>query len=143
MLSFGIAMSIDYSLFMLTRYVEELKKGKTNEEAVKETLVNAGKIVLTSGTVIIVCLAFLLCFPLSFIRCFGLSAAFTLVLLYCYTLSHPQLFAVCSNLTLTPSLLLLFGKIFFSKPFPCIRYGRKYHEVSDVDARKSELHSFL
>lgn len=79
MLSFGIAMSIDYSLFLLTRYVEELQKGQENEEAVKQTVLNAGKIVLTSGTVIIVCLAFLLCFPLSFIRSFGLSAAFTLV----------------------------------------------------------------
>ena len=86
MLSFNIAMSIDYSLFLLTRYVEELKNGKENRQAVKDMLLNAGKIVLTSGGVITVCLIFLLFFPLAYVKSFGLAAALTLVCSFLYCL---------------------------------------------------------
>eukprot|EP00456_Euglypha_rotunda_P034837 TRINITY_DN26878_c0_g1_i1.p1 TRINITY_DN26878_c0_g1~~TRINITY_DN26878_c0_g1_i1.p1 ORF type:complete len:196 (-),score=11.02 TRINITY_DN26878_c0_g1_i1:11-598(-) len=102
MMSLTIAMSIDYSLFLLTRYREEHlsrkdRSGTKTEEiniiAVKHMEYYAGHIVAVSGctlAVTFVCLAF---FPLDFLKSVGVGAAIAL----CMTMSV--------NLTLTPAIL--------------------------------------
>ena len=49
MMSCTIAFSFDYSLFVLSRYREELTKGATIEDAIVSTLQQAGHTVLMSG----------------------------------------------------------------------------------------------
>ena len=44
-----IAISLDYGLFMLTRYREEVRRGKSNLEAVTISLSRAGRVVFVSG----------------------------------------------------------------------------------------------
>eukprot|EP01105_Mastigella_eilhardi_P026252 TRINITY_DN7490_c0_g1_i1.p1 TRINITY_DN7490_c0_g1~~TRINITY_DN7490_c0_g1_i1.p1 ORF type:complete len:943 (-),score=309.44 TRINITY_DN7490_c0_g1_i1:224-3052(-) len=114
MMSFITAMSIDYSLFLLTRYVEELHKDADHVRAAKLMLQNAGKIVLSSGGILVICLSSLMCFPLTYVRSFGIAATLAVF------------FSVWVNLTLTPCLLMSFGKYFFSSPLPCVPRCRHY-----------------
>lgn len=55
----GIALSIDYSLFIVSRFREELKNGKTDFEALKITLNNAGETVLFSALIMFISIAVL------------------------------------------------------------------------------------
>ena len=49
MIAVSLAMSIDYSLFLLSRFQSEVDGGKDAGEAVTITLATSGKIVLVSG----------------------------------------------------------------------------------------------
>ena len=49
MIAVSLAMSIDYSLFLLSRFQSEVDDGKDAGEAVTITLATSGKIVLVSG----------------------------------------------------------------------------------------------
>lgn len=92
MMSLLIAMNIDYSLFLLSRYKEELRVSADNNRAVKRmivvimpTLISsyhckfAGRIVASSGGVLFLCFFGLILFPLSFISSFGMSGACSIV----------------------------------------------------------------
>ena len=45
----GLALAIDYSLFIVSRFREELRRGRTVAEAVERTVATAGKAVAFSG----------------------------------------------------------------------------------------------
>lgn len=49
----GLALAIDYSLFVISRFKEELNNSKNPEEALKEALVNSGKTVFFSSLIMI------------------------------------------------------------------------------------------
>ncbi|MFN4150676.1 MAG: MMPL family transporter, partial [Candidatus Sericytochromatia bacterium] len=55
----GIALSIDYSLFIVSRFREELKNGKSDFEALSITLNNAGETVLFSALIMFISIAVL------------------------------------------------------------------------------------
>ncbi len=67
----GLGLAIDYSLFIVSRYREELHAGRTVEGAVVRTVETAGRTVLGSALTVAVALAALLLFPLSFLRSFA------------------------------------------------------------------------
>ena len=79
MMSIVIAMSIDYCLFLLTRFHEELARGRTPYAAAEYMLHYSGTTILTSGTVLTVCLGSLLAFPLRIIVAVGIGAAVSLM----------------------------------------------------------------
>ncbi len=61
MMSITLAVSIDYSLFILSRYREEIMQGLEVAAAVEQSLGTAGHTVLVSGTTLAVfCTAFAL-----------------------------------------------------------------------------------
>ena len=45
----GLALAIDYSLFLVSRFREELKRGRTTAEAVERAVATAGKAVVFSA----------------------------------------------------------------------------------------------
>ena len=45
----GLGVGIDYSLLIVTRFREELKRGLRRHEAARRTLATAGSAVITSG----------------------------------------------------------------------------------------------
>ena len=51
----GIALAIDYSLFMLTRYMEEVQSGASTEMALKSMMRQSGHVVMISASVLIIC----------------------------------------------------------------------------------------
>ncbi len=67
----GLGLSIDYSLFMVSRFREELRAGRTVPEAVVRTMSTAGRTVAVSGVTVTLALASLLLFPQVFLRSMG------------------------------------------------------------------------
>jgi putative drug exporter of the RND superfamily len=71
----GLALAIDYSLFIVSRYREELKRGRSVGEAVERSIGTAGKAVAFSGIAVAIGLSGLLLFEAPAIRSIGISGA--------------------------------------------------------------------
>ncbi len=69
----GLGLGIDYSLFVLSRYREELAGGADTFPAIKRTLQTAGRTVLYSSLTVAGALASLLVFPLRFLYSMGIG----------------------------------------------------------------------
>ncbi|WP_306361485.1 MMPL family transporter [Nocardia sp. CC227C] len=78
----GIGLGVDYSLFVITRFREELDRGATVSDAVITSVRTAGRTVLFSGATVAAALAVLLVFPYSFLRSFA-YAGVLVVLMAC------------------------------------------------------------
>ncbi len=110
MASIIIALSIDYSLFLLSRFRQEIQAGSTTVQAVRIMTRAAGRVVLISGLTLSVTLVALIFFPFSFLQTIGLGATLGAVT------------SIVVNLTLTPAMLLIFPDFFadFSLVEPCL-----------------------
>src|SRR6266851_5169766 len=67
----GLGLAIDYSLFIVSRYREEMRGGLEPRAAVVRSVETAGRTVLFSALTVAVSLAALWVFPLSFLRSFA------------------------------------------------------------------------
>jgi RND superfamily putative drug exporter len=67
----GLGLAIDYSLFVVSRFREELRNGLEVSDAVRKTVKTAGRTVAFSGLTVALSLAALLVFPLAFLRSFA------------------------------------------------------------------------
>jgi RND superfamily putative drug exporter len=67
----GLGLAVDYSLFIISRYREELRRGFEPDRAVLRSLQTAGRTVAFSALTVAVSLAALLVFPLPFLRSFA------------------------------------------------------------------------
>jgi putative drug exporter of the RND superfamily len=105
----GLAVGIDYSLFILTRFREERAKGLTKIEAIARTGATANKAVLFSGITVILALAGLIIFPMSIFKTMGIGAVLVVFV------------AVAASITLLPALLSLFGDKVNSLRIPFIQ----------------------
>jgi RND superfamily putative drug exporter len=56
----GLAVAVDYSLFIVSRFREETRKGQSSEQAVLTTMATAGRSVVFSGAAVILALSALL-----------------------------------------------------------------------------------
>ncbi|MEU8222487.1 MMPL family transporter [Kribbella sp. NPDC048915] len=100
----GIGLAVDYALFVVSRFREELAVDADVERALRVTLGTAGRTVLVSGATVSLALSSLLLFPQTFIRsvAYGGIAA--------------VLVAMAATLVLLPAVLRLLG--------PRINWGR-------------------
>ncbi len=67
----GMGLAIDYSLFVISRYREELRAGLAPAGAVVRSVKTAGRTVVFSAVTVAVSLAAMLVFPLTFLRSFA------------------------------------------------------------------------
>ena len=67
----GLGLGIDYALFVVSRFREELARGATPDEAVVRTVRTAGRTVVFSGLTVALALSAMLVFPLYFLRSFA------------------------------------------------------------------------
>jgi RND superfamily putative drug exporter len=67
----GLGLAIDYSLFIVSRYREEVANGLSSDDAVRRTVVTAGRTVTFSALTVAASLGALLVFPLAFLRSFA------------------------------------------------------------------------
>jgi len=67
----GIGLGIDYSLFIVSRFREEMRNGLEGQAAIIRTIKTAGRTVLFSALTVAASLAALLVFPLFFLRSFA------------------------------------------------------------------------
>ena len=64
----GLGLAIDYGLFMVSRFREELDKGRETKEAVAITTATAGQTVVFSAAMVAVSLSGLFLFPQAFLK---------------------------------------------------------------------------
>ena len=102
-LMLGLAVGIDYSLFIVNRHRGQLLAGMDAEESVALATGTSGNAVLFAGLTVIIALAALVVPGLPFLAVMGLSAAGTVAV------------AVVVALTLTPAVLSLVGRKLISK----------------------------
>ncbi len=72
----GLGLAIDYSLFIVSRYREELARVGPGAKAIRRTLATAGRTVAFSSLTVAVALASLLVFPQPFLYSMGLAGIF-------------------------------------------------------------------
>jgi RND superfamily putative drug exporter len=102
-LMLGLAVGIDYSLFIVNRHRSQLLTGMDPEESVAMATGTSGNAVMFAGLTVIIALAALVVPGLPFLAVMGLSAAATVAV------------AVVVALTLTPAVLSLMGRKLISK----------------------------
>jgi RND superfamily putative drug exporter len=92
-LMLGLAVGIDYALFITSRFRHELLSGRPGEEAAGRAVATAGSAVVFAGLTVVIALAGLFVVNIPFLTAMGLGAASTVVV------------AVLVALTLLPALL--------------------------------------
>jgi RND superfamily putative drug exporter len=92
----GLGLAIDYSLFMTSRFREELERRQL-EDAVAVTVGTAGRAVFFSGLTVLIGLAGLTLFDFMFLRSVGIAGALVVFV------------AVAGALTLLPAVLGIVG----------------------------------
>ena len=83
----GLALAIDYSLFITSRFREELRRGRTVEQAVERAVGTAGKAVLFSGVAVAIGLSGLLWFQAAGLSSIGLGGAIVVIASVFYSLT--------------------------------------------------------
>ena len=71
----GLALAIDYSLFIVSRFREELRRGRSVADSVERSVATAGKAVAFSGLAVAIGLSGLLLFEAPAIRSIGIAGA--------------------------------------------------------------------
>ena len=93
----GIAVGVDYALFIVSRYREERHNGRDKDDAIRASGATASRAVFFSGMTVVVALAGMLLVPTTIFRSLA-GGAIVVVLV-----------SVVSSMTLLPGVLSLFG----------------------------------
>ncbi len=91
----GLGTSIDYSLFVVARFREELAAGASREDALARSIATAGRAVVFSGLTVAIGLSGLLFFEGTFLASLGLAGAIVVAIAVIYALTFlPALLAI-------------------------------------------------
>ena len=93
----GLALAIDYTLLIISRYRDELADGVDREVAVVRTVVTAGRTVLFSATTVALSMAVMVLFPMHFLKSFAYAGVAVVA------------FAAFAAVVVTPAALVLLG----------------------------------
>ncbi len=93
----GLGLAIDYTLFLVTRYREELTRQGPTPGAIATTMATAGRTVVYSALTVTVALITLTVFPLGFLKSMGIAGAVV------------ALIAAAASLVISPALFALWG----------------------------------
>jgi RND superfamily putative drug exporter len=127
----GLGLAIDYGLFMVSRFREELHRQGSVEDAVARTVATAGRTVMFSGITVAISLASLMLFPESFLRSMGYGGLLTVIV------------DMLAALTVMPALLSVLGpkvnslriRKAVNKPPASVESGRWYRMATQVMRR--------
>jgi uncharacterized membrane protein YdfJ with MMPL/SSD domain len=94
----GLGLAIDYSLFMVSRYREEIARSGPGLEAMRRTMATAGRTVFFSALTVAGALAALLVFPQNFLYSMGIGGSLVaLIAAAIALLVLPAILAVLGN----------------------------------------------
>jgi RND superfamily putative drug exporter len=93
----GLGLAIDYTLFLVTRFREELAAGSTPARATHATMRTAGRTVLFSAATVAAALITLTLFPQGFLKSMGIAGAVVAVT------------AAASAVIISPALFAIWG----------------------------------
>ena len=93
----GLALAIDYTLLMISRYREEVVAGADRDTALSRMMATAGRTVVFSATTVALSMSVMVLFPMHFLKSFAYSGVATVA------------FAALAALVVTPAALALLG----------------------------------
>jgi RND superfamily putative drug exporter len=93
----GLALAIDYTLLMISRFRDEIADGADRDEALTRMMLTAGRTVVFSATTVALSASVMVLFPMHFLKSFAYAGVATVV------------FAAAAALVATPAALVLIG----------------------------------
>jgi RND superfamily putative drug exporter len=96
-MAMGLALAIDYTLLMVSRYRDELAAGADRDTALTRMMLSAGRTVVFSATTVALPMLTMVLFPMYFLKSFAYAGVATVV------------FAAVAALVLTPAAIALLG----------------------------------
>ena len=93
----GLALAIDYTLLIISRYRDELAGGADRDDALATTMVTAGRTMVFSATIVALSMAVMIIFPMAFLKSFAYAGVATVA------------FAALAALFVTPAALVVLG----------------------------------
>ena len=108
----GLAVGIDYSLLIVSRFRDELAHGLEKNAAIERACAVAGRTILFSGITVVVALCGLLIVPFPFFQSMGLGAILVVLV------------SLAATLTLLPAILALLGPRIDRLPVPFVGRAR-------------------
>ena len=93
----GLALAIDYTLLIVSRFRDELADGADRDVALVRTMATAGRTVLFSATTVAFSMAAMVLFPMHFLKSFAYAGVATIAL------------GAAAALVVTPALIVVLG----------------------------------
>lgn len=115
----GLGIAIDYGLFIVSRFREELAEGYTTKPAVRRTVMTAGQTVVFSATIIVAAIACLLMMPQGFLKSVAYGAIFSVSL------------AAILSITVLPAILSILGPKIDAFGLPFLRRTKTKAEIEN------------
>jgi uncharacterized membrane protein YdfJ with MMPL/SSD domain len=109
----GLGMAVDYSLFVVSRFREELDNGRDVPAAIGITVATAGRTVVVSGLTIVLALSSLLIFPQPFLGGMAIGGMAAVLI------------AMVAALTVLPAALAIIGHRIDKLRLPSLRRSRR------------------
>ena len=121
MTAMGLALGIDYSLFVISRFREERARGLDKEAAIQRTAATASRAVLFSGSTFVIALLGMFLVPTNILRSLAAGAVIVGVV------------SVAAALTLLPAMLELLGDRVDSLRLPVV--GKRLESAGSGESR--------
>jgi RND superfamily putative drug exporter len=96
-IALGLALAIDYTLLIISRYREELAEGSDRDEALIRTMATSGRTVLFSAVTVALSMSATAAFPMYFLKSFAYAGVATVA------------FVAVASIVVTPAALVLLG----------------------------------
>ncbi|WP_248499589.1 MMPL family transporter [Tomitella gaofuii] len=113
----GLGLAIDYALFIVSRFREELAEGYDVGAAVRRSVATAGRTVVFSATMLVVAFTGLLMFPQGFLKSVAFGGLFAIAI------------AAFTSLTVLPALLGLLGRRIDSLSLPFLNKPKTNEQI--------------
>jgi len=123
----GLGLAIDYTLFLVTRYREELERHGPGGAAVRATMQSAGRTVVFSAVTVATALITLTLFPLGIVQSMGIAGAVVAVV------------AAVASLVISPALFAVWGAKLAIKRSPRAPQAGAWYRLSHVVMRRPVL----
>ncbi|HZC92841.1 MAG TPA: MMPL family transporter [Mycobacterium sp.] len=94
----GLALAIDYTLLIVSRFRDEIARGGTRDDALVVTMATAGRTVLFSATTVALSMVAMILFPMHFLKSFGYAGIATVS------------FTAIAAVVMTPAAIVLLGE---------------------------------
>jgi RND superfamily putative drug exporter len=128
---FGLGLGVDYSLFIVSRFREELGRGRSVDEAVAIAIATAGRAVAFSGLTVSIGLFGLTFFSINMLHSVGIGGILVVAL------------AVLAAITLLPAILSILGTRINAFPVRIPTFWRRENRASAALGQpRAEHHGF-
>ncbi|HKG63879.1 MAG TPA: MMPL family transporter [Solirubrobacteraceae bacterium] len=122
----GLGLAIDYTLFLVTRFREELARQGAGRGAIATTMATAGRTVAFSAATVSAALVTLVVFPQDFLKSMGIAGAIVAVL------------AALASLVIAPALFAIWGDK-LARGRSAADDGAAWHRLAHAVMRRAKL----